>query len=65
MTFCAQMWDLLGEQAVAKLKSGPNRLRDWGPAWLLREKQTKRKANNCAWDVNSDRWIFGIYGRLQ
>ena len=43
MTFCAQMWDLLGEQAVAKLKSGPNRLRDWGTAWLLREKKTSRK----------------------
>ena len=41
MTFCAQMWDLLEEQAIAKLKFGPNRLRDWGTAWLLREKQTR------------------------
>ena len=41
MTFCAQMWDLLEEQAIAKLKFGPNRLRDWGTAWLLRENQTR------------------------
>jgi len=41
MTFCAQMWDLLEEQAIAKLKFGPNQLRDWGTAWLLRENQTR------------------------
>ena len=41
MTLCAQMWDLLEEQAIAKLKFGPNRLRDWGTAWLLRENQTR------------------------
>ena len=41
MTFCAQMWDLLEEQAIAKLKFNPNRLRDGGTAWLLREKQTR------------------------
>ena len=43
MTFCVQIWDLLWEQAVAKLKSGMNRLRDWVIAWLLREKKTSRK----------------------
>ena len=41
MTFSAQMWDLLEEHAIAKLKFDPNRLRDWGTAWLLREKQTR------------------------